>query len=85
MIIDCHTHFWRYPGELTDELASETFIMRNQKVELNITEEQHKTDTIKADRVIVFGLRAPNCERHGSGIRSDRYKKTNRVCRYLPN
>ena len=59
MIIDCHTHFWRYPGELTDELASETFIMRNQKVELNITEEQHKTDTIKADRVIVFGLRAP--------------------------
>ena len=59
MIIDCHTHFWRYPGELTDELATESFIMRNQKVELNITEEQHKTDTIKADRVIVFGLRAP--------------------------
>ena len=59
MIIDCHTHFWRYPGELTDELADETFIMRNQKVELNITEEQHTNDTIKADRVIVFGLRAP--------------------------
>ena len=54
MIIDCHTHFWRYPGELTDELADETFIMRNQKVELNITEEQHTNDTIKADRLIVF-------------------------------
>ena len=28
--VDCHTHLWRYPGELTDELARETFIMRNQ-------------------------------------------------------
>ena len=59
MIIDCHTHFWRYPGELTEALACETFIMRRQKVELGITAERHTTDTAKADRVIVFGLRAP--------------------------
>ncbi|MDP6595297.1 MAG: amidohydrolase family protein [Candidatus Poribacteria bacterium] len=59
MITDCHTHFWRYPGELTEELARETFIMRHQKVELDITAERHTTDTAKADRVIVFGLRAP--------------------------
>ena len=35
MIIACHTHFWRYPGELTEKLAHETFIMRRQKVELD--------------------------------------------------
>ena len=35
--VDCHTHLWRYPGELTDELARETFIMRNQEVDLDIT------------------------------------------------
>ena len=59
MIIDCHTHFWRYPGELTDELARETFIMRHQEVDLDITPEMHSSATSKVDRAIVFGLRAP--------------------------
>ena len=39
--VDCHTHLWRYPGELTDELARETFIMRNKKVDLDITSDMH--------------------------------------------
>ena len=59
MIIDCHTHFWRYPGELTEELAHETFIMRQQEVDLDITPEMHAAAVAKVDRAIVFGLRAP--------------------------
>ena len=59
MIIDCHTHFWRYPGELTEELARETFIMRQQEVNLDITPEMHASAVAKVDRAIVFGLRAP--------------------------
>ena len=59
MIIDCHTHFWRYPGELTEELARETFIMRQHEVDLDITPEMHAAAVAKVDRAIVFGLRAP--------------------------
>ena len=59
MIIDCHTHFWRYPEELTEELARETFIMRQQEVDLDITPEMHASAVAKVDRAIVFGLRAP--------------------------
>ena len=59
MIIDCHTHFWRYPGELTEELARETFIMRQQEVDLDITPKMHAAAVAKVDRAIVFGLRAP--------------------------
>ena len=59
MIIDCHTHFWRYPEELTEELARETFIMRRQEVDLDITPEMHASAVAKVDRAIVFGLRAP--------------------------
>ena len=59
MIIDCHTHFWRYPGELTEELARETYIMRRQEVDLDITPEMHAAAVAKVDRAIVFGLRAP--------------------------
>ncbi|MCZ6678378.1 MAG: amidohydrolase family protein [Candidatus Poribacteria bacterium] len=59
MIIDCHTHLWRYPGELTEELARETFIMRKQEIDLNLTNEMHDAAVAKVDRAIVFGLRAP--------------------------
>ena len=62
MIIDCHTHFWRYPAELTEELARETFIMRRQEVDLDITPEMHASAVAKVDRAIVFGLRAPSLD-----------------------
>ena len=57
--VDCHTHLWRYPGELTDELARETFIMRNKEVDLDITPDMHMAAVAEVDCAIVFGLRAP--------------------------
>ena len=59
MIIDCHTHLWRYPGELTDELAEETAIMRGKPIDLDVSPEMHANAMRKVDRAVVFGLRAP--------------------------
>ncbi len=56
LIIDCYTDFWGYPGELTEALARETFIMRRQEVDLDITPEMHAAAVAKVDRAIVFGL-----------------------------
>ena len=59
MIVDCHTHLWRYPAELSEALANEMFIMRRQEVELDITPAMHADAVRDVDRAIVFGLRAP--------------------------
>jgi predicted TIM-barrel fold metal-dependent hydrolase len=59
MIVDCHTHLWRFPSELTQALADEMFIMRQQEVDLDITPQMHADAVRDVDRAIVFGLRAP--------------------------
>ena len=59
MIVDCHTHLWRYPGELTDELAGEMAIARMREFDPNVTADQHRQAVSQVDRAIVFGLRAP--------------------------
>ena len=59
MIIDCHTHFWRYPGEITEEIRREMFLMRQREINPDISPELHMKATVKVDRAIVFGLRAP--------------------------
>ena len=53
--VDCHTHLWRYPGELTDELARETFIMRNQEVDLDITPDMHMAAVAEVDFSVLKG------------------------------
>jgi len=60
MIVDCHTHFWRHPGELTDELVEEMAIARQKAFDPNVTPEQHAAAVKDVDRAIVFGLRAPH-------------------------
>ena len=60
MIVDCHTHLWRYPGELTDELVDEMAIARGRAFDPNVTPEQHRQAVGQVDRAIVFGLRAPH-------------------------
>ena len=59
MIVDCHTHLWRYPGEITEELKDEMFLMRREEINPDVTPEMHTEATEKVDRAIVFGLRAP--------------------------
>lgn len=59
MIVDCHTHLWRYPGELSEALTHEMFRMRQQACDLDVTPAMHRSATASVDRAIVFGLRAP--------------------------
>ena len=58
MIVDCHTHLWRYPGELTDELVEEMVVARQKAFNPNVTADQHAEAVSGVDRAIVFGLRA---------------------------
>ena len=59
MIIDCHTHLWRYPGEISEEVKHEMYLMRRQEINPDVSPEMHLKATSKVDRAIVFGLRAP--------------------------
>ncbi|MHC4986044.1 MAG: amidohydrolase family protein, partial [Planctomycetota bacterium] len=59
MIVDCHTHLWKYPGEISDELAAEMALVRNEPFDPTITPEMHAQAVAEVDRAIVFGLRAP--------------------------
>ena len=60
MIVDCHTHLWRYPGELTQELVEEMAVARQKAFNPNVTADQHAKAVSDVDRAIVFGLRAPH-------------------------
>lgn len=66
MLVDCHTHLWRYPGDMTDIFVEEAKRMRASAVVMDITPEKHWEACAKADKCIVFGLPA----RH-SGITAD--------------
>jgi len=60
MLIDMHTHIWRYPGHLSDELHEEANRMRSEPRSWDAPPEAHRAAMSAADRVIVFGLRAPH-------------------------
>jgi len=58
MTVDCHTHLWRYPGDLTEGFVEEAKRMRADAVAMDITPETHWAACETADRCIVFGVAA---------------------------
>lgn len=58
MIVDCHSHLFRYPGEISEELKAETERMRSKPLEMNCTPDMLREGTRGANVVITFGLRA---------------------------
>jgi len=58
VIVDCHSHLWRYPGDLTDRFVEEAKRMRAASVALDITPEVHWQACRDADKCIVFGVAA---------------------------
>jgi len=60
VLIDIHTHIWRYPGHLIEEFNQEANRMRNEPKNWDAPPEAHRKATSKADTVVVFGLRAPH-------------------------
>ena len=67
MIIDCHTHVWKYPDHLSDTLAEEGGLMRSDPVEMTVDLDDHFRAMAGVDRAIVLatafgysGLSVPN-------------------------
>ena len=58
MIVDSHTHIWQ-PPEMSPELLAELKISRGKEGDWYLTPDTHIQGMATADRVIVFGLRAP--------------------------
>lgn len=64
MIVDCHTHIWRYPGHLSDQFVREAnALSRGHELDLDVPYEKHWDAMKGVERAIVFGMRA-----HHSGI-----------------
>jgi len=62
MIIDCHSHIFKYPGHLSEEFVQEANARaRGKPLDLNVTPEQHWQAMANVDKAIVFGMRAFHC------------------------
>ena len=67
MIVDCHTHVWKYPDHLSETLLQESGLMRADPVEVTVDVEDHFRAMEPVDRAIVLatdfgysGLKVPN-------------------------
>ena len=58
MIVDCHTHLWKYPGHLSEEFVAEANLMRSEPVDMNVDPDQHLKAMEQVDRTIVLAFRA---------------------------
>ena len=58
MIVDCHTHLWKYPGHLSEEFVAEANLMRSEPVDMNVDPDQHLKAMEQVDRAIVLAFRA---------------------------
>jgi predicted TIM-barrel fold metal-dependent hydrolase len=59
VIIDCHTHVFKYPGHLSDEFVREANeLARGEPMDLNVTKERHWKAMEGVDKVIVLAMRA---------------------------
>jgi len=67
MIVDCHTHVWKYPDHLSETLAEEGGLMRADPIEMTVDLDDHFRAMARVDRAIVLatdfgysGLKVPN-------------------------
>lgn len=58
LIVDCHTHLWKYPGHLSDQFVREANLMRPTPVDMNIDLDKHYEAMKQVDKAIVLGFKA---------------------------
>jgi predicted TIM-barrel fold metal-dependent hydrolase len=58
MIVDCHTHLWKYPGHLSDQFVKEANLMRAAPVDMNIDLDKHYEAMKQVDKAVVLGFKA---------------------------
>ena len=59
MIVDCHTHIFKYPGHISEEFAAEAdALSRGKPLDHHVPPERHWKGMANVDKAIVFGIRA---------------------------
>jgi predicted TIM-barrel fold metal-dependent hydrolase len=58
MIIDVHSHYFRYPEHFSEDFKNEAIRARGFEVDLTVRWEEYHASALDADRSIVFGGKA---------------------------
>jgi predicted TIM-barrel fold metal-dependent hydrolase len=58
MVIDCHSHFFRYPDHFTPDFIRESARGRNREIDLTVRWEEYSAAATACKRTIVFGGKA---------------------------
>ncbi len=58
MVIDVHSHFFKYPEHFTDEFRQQARRARTAEVDLTVRWEDYQATASRCDRTIVFGGKA---------------------------
>jgi len=59
MIVDCHSHLFDHPGQISDQFAAEANARSNgNPIDLHVPPNRHWESMKNVDKAIVFGMRA---------------------------
>ena len=58
MVVDVHSHFFKYPEHFTDEFRQQARRARTTEVDLTVRWEDYQATASRCDRTIVFGGKA---------------------------
>jgi predicted TIM-barrel fold metal-dependent hydrolase len=58
MIVDVHSHFFRYPDHFTPDFIRESTRGRNKEIDLTVRWEDYSNAALQCDRTVVFGGKA---------------------------
>jgi len=58
MIVDVHSHYFRYPEHFTEEFKRESLRSRGVEIDLTVRWEEYRVTARECDKTIVFGAKA---------------------------
>ena len=58
MLVDVHSHFFRYPDHFTEDFRSQARRARNQDIDLTVRWEEYRAGAQACEKTIVFGGKA---------------------------
>src|SRR5207249_3242483 len=58
MMVDVHSHFFRYPEHFSKDFAEQAKRARNQEIDLTVRWEEYHAGARECDKTIVFGGKA---------------------------
>lgn len=58
MLVDVHSHFFRYPDHFTEDFRSQARRARNQDIDLTVRYEEYRAGAQACEKTVVFGGKA---------------------------